>query len=227
MGSRSFFALTRRYVFTLSFLPSPVSYVLHVSRRQCFCVSSQNGRVVQWELGHVCAHFPWTLCCFSRGDVPVLFLLPFCGFSWFSRVSELLVPLFCSLYAWGRLYFGNPLAFVLFLCSGQRYRFCVATMVKWTRRWKPIWIPCGNSFQKAFAEEWEQEVHTSDVPVQECGYRWKDPSTWSWRAHESSDKEHFAHVTYAESGDEKVKACANHIVLRSPWISTASQPWRM
>ena len=95
---------------------------------------------------------------------------------------------------------------------------CAATVAKWMRRWKPTWIPYGDNFQKAHVE-WEQEVHTSDVPAQESGNRWKDPSTWSWHAHELSDTEIFTCLTRTDS---KAKVCANPIVLRSPWISTTS-----
>ena len=41
-------------------------------------------------------------------------------------------------------------------------------MVNWTRHWNRMWIPYGNRFQKANVEEWEQEVHTSHDPIQEC-----------------------------------------------------------
>ena len=51
-------------------------------------------------------------------------------------------------------------------------------------------------------EEWEREVHASDSSVHESGYRWKDPSTWSWHAHELSDQEIFARLTRTDSGDE-------------------------
>ena len=56
-------------------------------------------------------------------------------------------------------------------------------------------------------EEWEQVVHTTDDPTQERGYRWKDPSAWSWRAHELSDKEMFACLTRTDSGDESDSLC--------------------
>ena len=42
-------------------------------RRRWFCVISQKGRVVQWELGHTCAHVSCTLCRFSRGRVHIRF----------------------------------------------------------------------------------------------------------------------------------------------------------
>ena len=70
-------------------------------------------------------------------------------------------------------------------------------MAEWMRHWKPIWIPYGDNFQRAYVER-EQELH-SNIP-QESGYRWKDPSTWSSRAHELSDKEIFACLTRTDSG---------------------------
>ena len=70
-----------------------------------------------------------------------------------------------------------------------------------------LWIPYGDNFQEAYVKEWEQEVHAPDSPVQESGYRWKDPSTWSWHAHGLSDEEIFAHLTRAESGDESESVC--------------------
>ena len=45
-------------------------------------------------------------------------------------------------------------------------------MAKWTRRWKPIWIPYLSNFQKAYVEEWEQEV--SDDPLPEHVYHSED-----------------------------------------------------
>ena len=54
---------------------------------------------------------------------------------------------------------------------------------------------------------WEQEVHTSDHPAQECGHRWQDPITWSRRAHELSEKEMFACLTRTDSGDESDSPC--------------------
>ena len=56
-------------------------------------------------------------------------------------------------------------------------------------------------------EEWEQVVHTTDDPTQKCGYRWKDPTSWSWRAHELSGKEMFACLTRPDSGDESDSLC--------------------
>ena len=140
-----------------------------------------------------------------------------CDYSCVSLVSLVTVfHFFCSGYAWVQSCSGDlvvrtwPMPFGLFLCQFNSVLFCVATMVKWTRRWKPIWIPHGNSFQKAFVEEWEQEIHTSDDPIQECGYRWKDPSTWSRRAHESSEKEMFASLTGTDSGDESDSPCESY-----------------
>ena len=85
-------------------------------------------------------------------------------------------------------------------------------MANWTRRWwKPIWIPYGSSFQKACAEEWELEMHTSDDPIWECGYHWQDTSTWFRRAHELSEKEMFACLTRADSCDESNSPCEPEI----------------
>ena len=36
---------------------------------------------------------------------------------------------------------------------------CVVTTANWIRLWKPIWIPYGDNFQKAYVEEWDQEAH--------------------------------------------------------------------
>ena len=33
--------------------------------------------------------------------------------------------------------------------------------------WRSILVPCGDNFQKAYVEEWEQEAHASDSPVHE------------------------------------------------------------
>ena len=43
----------------------------------------------------------------------------------------------------------------------------VLPMSKWIRRWKPIWIPYGGNFQKAFVAEWEQEVHSYEYSDRE------------------------------------------------------------
>ena len=40
-------------------------------------------------------------------------------------------------------------------------------MAKWSRRWKAIELTYCSNFQKAYGEEWEQEVHTSDDLLQE------------------------------------------------------------
>ena len=29
-------------------------------------------------------------------------------------------------------------------------------MTDWTCRWKPFWIPTGDTFQKAYLEEWQR-----------------------------------------------------------------------
>ena len=38
------------------------------------------------------------------------------------------------------------------LCSFSRP---IILMAEWTCRWKPFWIPIGDTFQKAFLEEWQ------------------------------------------------------------------------
>ena len=88
-----------------------------------------------------------------------------------------------------------------FVCSVDLTVFfpVLAAVVTWTRRWKPFWIPYGGNFQKASEEEWEQEVLTSDDPLQECGHHWQDPSTWCRRAQELSEKEIFACLTRTDS----------------------------
>ena len=48
----------------------------------------------------------------------------------------------------------------------------VVTMARWFRHWKPCWVPYGDSFRKAFFEEWEQEAHASEYSGQESEYRW-------------------------------------------------------
>ena len=65
-----------------------------------------------------------------------------------------------------------------------------------------MWISHGDNFQEACVKDWEQEAHASDSSVQESEYRWKDSSSWSWDAHGLSDREIFARLTRAESGDE-------------------------
>ena len=95
----------------------------------------------------------------------------------------------------------HPLAFVLFLCQISSAIFWVATMVKWTRRWKPTWIPYGSSFQRAYAEVGARG------PYLRCPNTgmWKSlerPQYFSWRAHELSDNEIFACLTRTDSGDE-------------------------
>ena len=96
-----------------------------------------------------------------------------------------------------------------------------AAMVKWTRRWKPIWIPYGSSFQKAHVEEWEQEVHTSDDPGQECGHRWQDPST-CLGVPTNYLREKCSLVWLTQILVMKPTVFANLLELRSPWISTTS-----
>ena len=39
----------------------------------------------------------------------------------------------------------------------------VVTMARWIRRWKPIRIPYGGNFQKAYVEELEQEVYSHEI----------------------------------------------------------------
>ena len=107
-------------------------------------------------------YFLWK-CAFSVS-------LACCVFSLFPRVSDdsfhfsVRVTLGCDYVLATLWYTRDPchrLTFVLFLCQFNCAIFCVATVVKWTRRW-PVRIPYGNSFQKAYLDEWEQEVHTSD-----------------------------------------------------------------
>ena len=71
-------------------------------------------------------------------------------------------------------------------------------MARWLGHWKPIWVPYGDSFQKAYFEEWEQEAHASG---QKSEYRWKDPNSWSWDTQDLAEKEIFVRLTH-ESSDE-------------------------
>ena len=50
-----------------------------------------------------------------------------------------------------------------FSCDSIASLSCVPTMAKWIRRWKPIWIPHGGNFQKAYVEEssWQPLPSTS------------------------------------------------------------------
>ena len=80
-------------------------------------------------------------------------------------------------------------------------------MAKWTRSWKPIWVPYGSNFQTAYVEEWEQEVHTSDDQLQERECHREDSSTWFRRAHELSEKEKFPCLTRADPWDESDCPC--------------------
>ena len=48
-------------------------------------------------------------------------------------------------------------------------------------------------------------------PTQECGDHWKDPSTWSWRAHEQHDKEMFACQTRTDSGNDSESLCEPYL----------------
>ena len=77
-------------------------------------------------------------------------------------------------------------------------------MARWFRHWKPTWVLYGDSFRKAYMEEWEQEAHASEHSGQESKYRWKDTSSWSWGTQDLFDKETFARETH-EASDEKWK----------------------
>ena len=44
-------------------------------------------------------------------------------------------------------------AFLLLLCVLSRD--LVILMAEWICRWKPFWIPIGDTFQKAYQEEWQ------------------------------------------------------------------------
>ena len=92
----------------------------------------------------------------------------------------------------------------LYLCFSfclvwlQRLLFVLRSDDGWFRHWKPIWVPFGDSFQKAFLEEWEQEAHASVYSGQVSEYRWK--------TQDLSDKEIFARLTH-ESSDESESIC--------------------
>ncbi len=63
-------------------------------------------------------------------------------------------------------------------------------------------VPHGDSFRKAYMEEWEQGAHASEYSGQESEYRWKDHNSWpSWDTQVLSVKEIFARLTH-ESSDE-------------------------
>ena len=72
-----------------------------------------------------------------------------------------------------------------------------------------VWVPHGSNFQKAYVEEWEQEVHTpspawsiSDKRRQERECYREDSHTRSRLANEVSEQEMFASLTCADSWDE-------------------------
>ena len=50
-------------------------------------------------------------------------------------------------------------------CDSMASLSCVVTMTKWIRYWNPVWIPYGGNFQKAYVEEWEQEVHAPNTVI--------------------------------------------------------------
>ena len=71
----------------------------------------------------------------------------------------------CSATARSRmraLYLLFVLFLVFFRVAATPPLSCVVTLAKWIRRWRPIWIPYGDNFQKVHVEECEQEVHASD-----------------------------------------------------------------
>ena len=90
-------------------------------------------------------------------------------------------------------------------------------MVKWTRRWKPIWVPCGNCFQKPYVEGWEQEVHTSDVNVDIAG---KTPVLVLGATNYLTKK--CSLLSLARILVTIAKVCVNPIVRRSRWTPTTS-----
>ena len=45
---------------------------------------------------------------------------------------------------------------VVSLSSLKHLRDCVILMTEWVCRWKRLWIPSGDTFQKAYLEEWER-----------------------------------------------------------------------
>ena len=51
-----------------------------------------------------------------------------------------------------------------------------------------IWTQCGGNFQKAYVEEWEQEVHSSEYSDQEPEYHWRDPCPRYHQSHDSCVK---------------------------------------
>ena len=59
--------------------------------------------------------------------------------------------------------------------------------------------PLKSHMDKAYVEEWEHEVHTSDDQVQK--------RAWFRRAHELSEQEMFACLTCADSWDESDSPC--------------------
>ena len=48
---------------------------------------------------------------------------------------------------------------VVSLSLFEHHRHCATLMTDWVCRWKPFWIPSGDTFQKAYLEEWE---HVND-----------------------------------------------------------------
>ena len=64
----------------------------------------------------------------------------------------------------------------------------VVPMSKWIRPWKPIWIPHGGNFQKAYVEEWEQEVYSHEYSC---------PSFH--QTHDSRDESESNHGSYSAS----------------------------
>ena len=77
------------------------------------------------------------------------------------------------------------------LCSfGREYRLfvvCGDDGPKWIRRWKPIWIPSGGSFQKAEVDEWEEEVYAFENSDQGPEYHCRDPCPRYHQPHDSCD----------------------------------------
>ena len=45
---------------------------------------------------------------------------------------------------------------VVSLLSLVHHRDCVFPMTEWVGRWKPFWVPSGDTFKKAYLEEWER-----------------------------------------------------------------------
>ena len=45
-----------------------------------------------------------------------------------------------------------PVSSLVALCSFSRP---IILMAEWICRWKPFWIPIGDTFQKAYLEEWQ------------------------------------------------------------------------